>query len=66
MLAGIAGAICLAATIAIWRIRNVRRTRTANKAMRNYVRRVYQRAQQVSIETSDANLSRVGPLASTT
>ena len=41
MLAGIAVAICVSATIAIWRIRKVRRKRIANKNMRDYVRRAY-------------------------
>jgi hypothetical protein len=41
MLAAIAVAICVSATIVIWRITKVRRTRTANKAMRDYVRQAY-------------------------
>ena len=41
MLAVIAVAVCLSATIVIWRIATVRRMRTSNKAMRNHVRRVY-------------------------
>jgi hypothetical protein len=41
MLPEIAIAICVSAMIAIWRIAKARRTRTANKAMRDYVRRAY-------------------------
>jgi hypothetical protein len=41
MLTAIAVTICVSATITIWRITKVRRTRTANKAMRDYVRRAY-------------------------
>jgi hypothetical protein len=41
MLPEIAIAVCVSAMIAIWRIAKARRTRTANKAMRDYVRRAY-------------------------
>jgi hypothetical protein len=41
MLAEIGIAVCVSAIIAIWRIAKSRRTRTANKAMRDYVRRAY-------------------------